>query len=451
MLIWRFPQQNKEMRLKLPDIKIDAKSPYENDLFDREPYGEALFNLVARSEGSFTMSIDGQWGDGKTTFAKMWLNHLRNEGVRASYFDAFAQDHGDDPFIPLASNVIETLTPLDVADRDSREDLYKKAAGVGLKILKLGGRVGVRVATAGLVGDSEIAAAEGVIAETLSDASDSAFDSYKDFLDRYRLEPSEVDGFRAALRTVVELGDEDSPVVIIIDELDRCRPTYAIALFEKIKHFFSVPNIVFVFVMNSRQMTAAIERMYGSGIDAHQYLHKFVDVETRLPSKESNYRGPSHYKVYCSHLLNQLQIESYGDATDLHEIMPDLAAAFDMSLRDIEKACRNIQLFYASLSERQLHISSIIALIAVLKVADTETYDTIKTGGAPRMSVIESLRGSTNLDYVRSWFLACLGNDELVDEGGKDFISHAIQMERSVNLKRTKFLEYHCAKMDYFA
>lgn len=439
------------MRLRLPEIEIDADSPYDNDLFGREPYGDALCNLICSSEGSFTMSIDGQWGDGKTTFAKMWLSHLRKEGVHASYFDAFAQDHGDDPFMPLASNVIEMLTPPDVADKKARDDIYKKAAGVGLKILKLGGKAGVRIATAGLVGDTEIAAAEGVIADALSTASDGAIDSYQALLDSYRIEPSEVEGFRAALRSIVPHGDGDKPVVVVIDELDRCRPTYAIALFEKVKHFFSVPNVVFVFVMNSRQMIAAIEKMYGPGIDAHQYLHKFVDVETRLPSKESNYRGPSHYKIYCSHLLNQLQMKTQGDESNLHEVMPDLAAAFQMSLRDIEKACRNVQLFYASLSDRQLHISSIIALIAVLKVVDTETYDTIKVGGSPSMSVIESLRGTANLDYIRNWFLACLGNDELVDEGGKDFISHAQQMERSVNLERTKFLEYHCAKMDYFA
>lgn len=440
------------MRLKLPEIEIDAESPYKHDLFERELYGKALCNLVCGSEGSFTMSIDGHWGDGKTTFAKMWLCHLRKEGVCASYFDAFAQDHGDDPFMPLASNLIETLAPPDFKDKELRQDLYKKAAEVGLKILKLGGRAVVRIATAGLVGDTEIAAAENDIADALSAVPDSVIDSYQALLNSYRLEPTEVEGFRAALKSLVELGDKKNPVVIIIDELDRCRPTYAIALFEKIKHFFSVPNVVFVFVMNSRQMIAAIEKMYGPGIDAHQYLHKFVDVETRLPSKEPNYRGLSHYQIYYKHLFEQLELKVQDDESDLRDFMPDLATAFNMSLRDIEKACRNIQLFYASLlSDRQLHLSSIIALIAVLKVVDTDTYGTIKAGRPPKESVIESLKGTTNLDYIRNWFLTCLGYDERVDVSEKDFIGHAQELERKVGLERTKFLEYHCAKMDYFA
>lgn len=439
------------MKLKLPAIQVDEEKPYENDLLDRKPFGDALTNLVLAADSEFTLSIDGQWGDGKTTFAKMWIGQLRSEELRVIYFDAFSHDYGDDPFIPLSAEIIETLSTSTPEDGVKLKELGQKAAKIGIKILKIGGRIAVRVATVGTVGDTELKAATDIIDAAASEVTDKAVGTFEKHLEDFHISQSEIDGFRGLLREVANRGNSKGPLIIILDELDRCQPAYAVSLLEKVKHFFSVDGVVFVFVLNSKQMVAAIEKIYGRGIDARQYLHKFIDVETRLPSKENLVRGPSHYKTYTRYLLDNQKFQSFGDATNLYEVMPDLAKAFDLSLRDLEKSCRNLLLFYNSVSDRQLHISSIAALISVLKVADHDAYDTIREGGSPMMSVIEKLRGTSNLDYVRNWLLACLGQDDLVDKDGKDFISHAIQMEQSVDLERTKFLQYHCAKMDYFA
>ncbi|MDH3380454.1 MAG: KAP family NTPase, partial [Gammaproteobacteria bacterium] len=263
---------------------------------------------------------------------------------------------------------------------------------------------------------------------------------------------SEIDDFRSLLSEVANSGDDGKPAVIILDELDRCRPTYALAALEKVKHFFSVEGLVFVFVLNTEQMCASVEQFYGSGIDARQYLHKFIDVECRLPSKELKSRGPSSYKTYSRFLLSEHKFNAFGDMADLDEIVPSLAQAFDLSLRDMEKACRNIVLFYASIQERQLHISSVVALIAVIKVKDRVSYDEIAAGVLKSYEpVVEKLKGDANLDYIRNWFLTCLGHDSEVDESKKSFIEHAQQMEGNVHLKRTVFLQYHCAILDYFS
>ena len=53
-------------------------------------------------------------------------------------------------------------------------------------------------------------------------------------------------------------------LVFLIDELDRCRPTYAVETIEKIKHLFSVPGIIWVLVMNKEQIESSIQKVYGT-------------------------------------------------------------------------------------------------------------------------------------------------------------------------------------------
>ena len=70
-------------------------------------------------------------------------------------------------------------------------------------------------------------------------------------------------------------------MVFIIDELDRCRPTFAIELLERVKHIFDVPNIVFVFGINREELTKSLRSVYGE-IEAEEYLRRFFDMELRL-------------------------------------------------------------------------------------------------------------------------------------------------------------------------
>jgi hypothetical protein len=72
------------------------------------------------------------------------------------------------------------------------------------------------------------------------------------------------------------------PIVIFIDELDRCRPTYAVKLLEEIKHLFDVPGLVFIFAMNGDQLAHSVTSAYGVGFDGRAYIRRFIDREYQL-------------------------------------------------------------------------------------------------------------------------------------------------------------------------
>lgn len=72
-------------------------------------------------------------------------------------------------------------------------------------------------------------------------------------------------------------------LVIIIDELDRCKPLFAIQTLEIVKHFLDVKDVVFIFAVDLEQLSHSVESIYGFGMDASGYLCKFFDYITKFP------------------------------------------------------------------------------------------------------------------------------------------------------------------------
>ena len=78
--------------------------------------------------------------------------------------------------------------------------------------------------------------------------------------------------------------NETKPLIIFIDELDRCRPNFAIEVLEKAKHLFNVDNIIFILAADKSQLAHSIRAVYGQGLDVNGYLRRFIDFDYLLPS-----------------------------------------------------------------------------------------------------------------------------------------------------------------------
>ena len=169
-------------------------------------------------------------------------------------------------------------------------------------------------------------------------------------------------------------GDSEvKPLVIVIDELDRCRPTYAVSLIEKIKHLFSAKNIVFVLVLNLQQLEESIKGIYGQNIDAHTYLQKFINIETTLPKKIED-RSLSDLGKYAEKLLELHEIETWGDSRLIIKCLEPIANHNNLSLRQLEKVFVNIALLYSSSSENHLRLVPVIVFISTIKVVNLSLF-----------------------------------------------------------------------------
>ncbi len=134
-----------------------------------------------------------------------------------------------------------------------------------------------------------------------------------------------------------------TPVVFVIDELDRCRPDYALEVLEIIKHVFDVPHVHFVLGVNLKSLQSSVHAAYGAESDAVQYLRKFIDVKLQLPRKvDKQDRGPAAM-TYLQTLIEKMELHAHL-SDDLTEVVRVVDDAHTLSLRDIRQIVSAIAL-----------------------------------------------------------------------------------------------------------
>ncbi len=245
------------MKLFPPLLHIDENEGFNpaKDIFGRKKIGEGLTHLVSQVEDPIVLAVDGQWGSGKTIFLKMWLGELKKLGFPVVYFDAFANDYMEDAFVPLAAEIIGLAQTKLKADLSKLDDLKVKTTKVAKVVMRSALKIGIKVATFGALDAGDI---EG----TIADEVETVFDKHiGELITKHDVVKSDMVAFKEALESLPKLFSPDfqsdeqvKPIVVIIDELDRCRPSYALQLLERMKHFFSVPKVHFVLGVNLDQL-----------------------------------------------------------------------------------------------------------------------------------------------------------------------------------------------------
>ena len=260
------------MRWKLQRPEIGNEDGFENtDLFGYANLGSRLANLVADSEDDPVVVLDGGWGSGKTTFALQWAGLLRRRGNAVLYFDAFACDHQEDAFLAFAEEVYCFAEKEDVARERLRSFAAKgataiKAASIAA-VKSLGGNVlGVDLTTVlaeGLAALEE----ESRLRSWISGAAARrrAVEEFREELQRLAGSVVEKASERVESKNA-ESGAESEDVqaagrlVIVVDELDRCKPAFALSVLERVKHVFGVPGVTFVLVAHMRALVRLAEK-----------------------------------------------------------------------------------------------------------------------------------------------------------------------------------------------
>ncbi len=230
-------------RLTIPEADITLyEDGFEgHDQLGRKSTADALSDLVDRIEDPMVIALDGGWGSGKSFFLKCWVGeHLQRKGntTQTVYFDAFANDFMDEPLVSLLACLLERFEELGPEEKSKLD----KAKAVAWKLGPSALRIGASWLTFGAT--DHLGDAGDVVAEAVGDEFMQSADSFwREAQERQGV----MEQFREALKalTVGEDG-EARKLVIVVDELDRCRPDYALALLEIIKHFFAVPHVHFV-------------------------------------------------------------------------------------------------------------------------------------------------------------------------------------------------------------
>ncbi|WP_176955032.1 P-loop NTPase fold protein [Rhodoferax sp. OV413] len=359
-----------------------------NDGLGRRPLVEFLASLIGKLQGPFVLALDSPWGTGKTTLVKMLKATLEQQGFQCIYFNAWQVDYVTDPLVALVSSVDRLSLGTAEAESAFRSHL-KTVKKITSAVAKRGAIAAAKAVTLGaldLEKDIEAVAAE-VVGGLAGDAVD-AFQKETEALAKFREE------LESAVFQLKKAGKKET-LVFFLDELDRCRPTFAIEMLERIKHLFDVQNIVFVLSVDKSQLEASTAAVYGEKINAQEYLRRFIDIEYALPVIKG--------KAFTELLLKKFDLDGAFEKRSHPELRHDreqfvdffsaVADVAGLSLRTRERCITRLQVVIEQTPHNNYLFAPLIALLIVLRVINKDLFSSLQKGIASAMDVMEYLKG----------------------------------------------------------
>ena len=380
-----------KIRIQPSEIEVPENDPFEYDQLGRRKPAEILTHLVSSIEGPCVLAVDAPWGTGKTTFLRMWGRDLLNkENLLLINFNAWETDFSGNPFQALSSELTDGLKE---HAKKSALKKFKKATGEIFKQIILNS---IKVSTSGIVDPNQL-------------KENNLVTYAEEKLSEYKREQESVQAFRKALENIAEdlsKSRKNRPLIIVIDELDRCRPPYAVELLEVAKHLFTVKNVVFVLAVNRLELENSIKVLYGNDFDSKGYLRRFFDIDFRLPDPD---RG-----AFIQTKLEEIKLPEYFDRTrdqngrsDLELVKNMLLSFFGsprISLRNVSQALHRLGLVFASLrsDRRSFAMSAVVAL--VLRTIDSELYRKLIRSEVSDKKVVDSVYAELGIENENLMF-----------------------------------------------
>jgi KAP-like P-loop domain-containing protein len=320
----------------------DIDDIWRDDLLRRKDDARFIFNFIENriaergklgKKRSFVLNIDADWGEGKSFFIERLSRTIEKYGCLSVLINAWADDHADDPLIAVMTaigNKIETLNKIS----EKTKSALRKVTAIGGRIAYAATKGVVKQAAERYIGTDGLT---DILAEGAHQAGKSLEDVYdaegKKLFDKFAESKKSMEAFKKELRQVLTSLKKDPgpPLFVLIDELDRCRPTYAIAILERVKHLFDIDDVVFVFATNADQLQHSIAAAYGAKFDAPRYLHRFFDQTYRFSRPNR-----LDYVISKAASIDASRLSKLPDISQAHFTL-SVFDGFALSLRDIDQ------------------------------------------------------------------------------------------------------------------
>jgi hypothetical protein len=368
------------------------------DRLDRARYAEFLTNYLA-AEGkqrNYVLNLNAEWGAGKTWFIKRWYMELKAH-YPTVYIDAWQQDFSDDPLLTVISSIIEQLKA-EAGSPQLSPYLSTKLAS----LLKATAPIVTKALFKKVSGINIDEVQEVITADDAGKLVESLFQDTRKKTEAVQLLKHEI---KQWVEAIIGKKKKQTPAFILIDELDRCRPSYAVEMLETIKHIFDIQGVVFVLATDTEQLQHAIKVIYGDGFDAESYLGRFFHRRFTL--------GSISRREFIQQALSdkQLQFENVNvwpgitDSQVLVNILTAVCDHFSLSLRKTEQV---LDRTIASIVNYQGCTLNLIFLVYLFSLCEknNEDYRAVADGKMPTTDNHPKLKGFNVLtnEYGEQYF-----------------------------------------------
>lgn len=348
---------------------------WENDKLNRQQFATHLVELLLdryQSRDSFIANLDAPWGQGKTFFLENLAEQLSDEGYAVAYVNAWQDDRTNTPLVAVLSAIDEAIranqetTPKAIAKLNAARKVLAPVVGevgkqMGKHALKLATGIGIDKVLELLEADD--------IYEADTDAINKGVDSVTakrisnlvgERLKSQEVERKAIASFRDKTAEILASSDIKLPLFVIVDELDRCRPPYAVQMLEEMKHIFSISGIVFLIGTDTVQLSHSVNALYGEKFASQRYLRRFFDRVLVFP--------PVNRADFLDSLIDESFVDwhSFAVMGTVHprQVFLSLFEGQGYSNRDIEQFVEILDTFASSWDENvKIEPTTLAALI----------------------------------------------------------------------------------------
>ena len=321
------------------------------------------FNELLQSTNYSIYSFTGEWGSGKTTFIKLWEKTLK--ASEYIHIDAFEMDYETEPFMMFIKHFYKYLKDQETTDKELLDDFINKAKNIFSRSVKTLPKDIINIITSKLVGDENAK-------DLISDFREILFD---ELVIKESEEATLYEKLKNVLRKITE--KLEKPIYVVVDELDRCRPPFALETLEKIKHIFQIKNIKFILVYNNYILESIIEKTYGIS-NGNRYLDKFIQKSILI-------NNDTYFNRWFFQEVDNLR-ENYPGMqrrlVDLErsvQIFSNIKKVYNISLRDFQTLFSNLlnynEIPYPPEGNK---VFLMIIVFEIFKLLDNKKYITMK-------------------------------------------------------------------------
>ncbi len=458
------------MRLKFPEPEIPEDGFSGIDIFGREKTADFILNLATGVEDNMTLALDAPWGSGKSFFLKQFKKKAEQQGFPCIVFDAFKNDITDSAFAAISGEIVSALNGTQTVLDDVKTGFKKAAAGAGKLLIKGALNAGVSYATVGIMSVDNIQklmgeasgknAAEAVakgLGTMLNSASESAMSG---LVDAHAESQKTISDLRDAVKIasekmveeLAEEGEEKNPLkrtFFIIDELDRCRPDFAIDVLEVVKHFYDVENIVFIYSADFEKLNGAIKQRYGEGVDPQRYIEKFIDIWVQFSTRDIERDRAINCK-YVEFLCRNLPTTEY--TRNFSDLLKEHINTSSVSLREIQKIFQYFMLVANNTTDANPRPIPAVVALSFFKVLAPKVYFKLANGQINYLDLkFEFEQFGINLENDRfslmdSFLRYCLSEDlenenDRVKVWSRTLISYHIDSRHIIEIVANNFMD----------
>lgn len=394
---------------------------FDEDLIDLREFSQRLLRFIDVEhhfvDGSLVIGLSSKYGSGKTTFFRMLKDDLEKGNsvigpITVVSLNAWESDYFGDPLFSIVSALVGRIQE----SGQEASSIVSAAKDLGWFATAVGGQV-----VAKLTGIDPVAAGE--VAEKKKAAREVQPPVSVDAFTVYQARKNAMGQLKVALEKFI--ADSESKILFLVDELDRCRPDFAIAYLETIKHIFDLPGATFILAADRHHLENSAKTAFGPDLDFDEYYRKFVHREVPLPpvSKEAYDRFAVTYSKY---FLEREDIRQCFMSLEGHHIqhIGELLAALNMTPRQIQECFRIMGHMLSSEPDKRGKLlwclaSASIAMSA-FRIGNPDVYHKLGAQKIDPMEAMHFLRDDLKLKDVDWWFtLFATGQGIAFKEGQK--------------------------------